>query len=99
MQNFLRSDTNVRQAIILLEKMLQVDPEKRCSAEEALEEQYLIPYHDPSDEPAAKEKFDWAFLDADLPADVWKTVMYSEVLGYHESGVDGDSCDALNPRQ
>ncbi|CAI7659626.1 unnamed protein product [Penicillium palitans] len=77
-------------AILLLEKMLQIDPEKRCSAEEALEEQYLAPYHDPSDEPVAKEKFDWGFLDADLPADVLKTVMYSEVLGYHESGVNSD---------
>ena len=80
----------MRQAIPLLEKMLQIDPDKRCSAEEALEEQYLAPYHDPSDEPVAKEKFDWGFLEADLPADVWKTVMYSEVLGYHESGVNSD---------
>ncbi|KAJ5264611.1 hypothetical protein N7505_007404 [Penicillium chrysogenum] len=71
-------------AIPLLEKMLQIDPEKRCSAE-AIEERYLAPYHDPSDEPVAKEKFDWGFFDADLPADMWKTVLYSEVLGYHES--------------
>ncbi|OQE70063.1 hypothetical protein PENNAL_c0125G02515 [Penicillium nalgiovense] len=71
-------------------EMLQIDPERRCSAEEALEEQYLAPYHDPSDEPVAKEKSDWGLLDADLPADVWKTVMYSEVLGYHGSGVNSD---------
>lgn len=80
----------MRQAILLLDEMLQIDPERRCSAEEALEEQYLAPYHDPSDEPVAKEKSDWGLLDADLPADVWKTVMYSEVLGYHGSGVNSD---------
>jgi p38 MAP kinase len=77
-------------AIPLLEKMLQIDPETRCSAEEALKEQYLAPYRDPSDEPVAEEEFDWGFLDADLPADVWKTVMYLEVLGYHESVVNSD---------
>ncbi|KAJ5283489.1 hypothetical protein N7505_001469 [Penicillium chrysogenum] len=74
MQNYIRSDTDVDQAIPLLEKMLQIDPEKRCSAEQAIEERYLAPYHDPSDEPVAKEKFDWGFFDADLPADMWKTV-------------------------
>lgn len=89
-QTSIRSGIDERQAIILLEKMLQIDPKKRCSAEEALEEQFLAPYHDPSDEPVAKEKFDWSFLDASLPADVWKTVMYSEVLDYHESGVNTD---------
>jgi p38 MAP kinase len=38
----------------------------------------------------AEVKFDWSFLDADLSADVWKTVMYSEVLDYHESAVNSD---------
>ena len=31
------------------------------------------------------EKFDWSLSEANLPADVWKTIMYAEVLGYHES--------------
>ncbi|CAL5866192.1 uncharacterized protein PFLUO_LOCUS399 [Penicillium psychrofluorescens] len=51
------------------------DPERRCSAEEALSMQYLAPYHDPTDEPTATETFDWSFLEADLPIDVWKTIM------------------------
>lgn len=68
--------------------MLQLDPEKRCTAAEAMTSQYLAPYHDPTDEPTATEACDWSFLEADLPADVWKTVMYAEVLGYHDkSGV------------
>ncbi|KAJ5675592.1 hypothetical protein N7462_008489 [Penicillium macrosclerotiorum] len=70
--------------IDLLDNMLQFDPEKRCSAAEALTSEYLAPYHDPSDEPSATQTFDWSFLEADLPADIWKTVMYAEVLGYHE---------------
>jgi p38 MAP kinase len=60
------------QAIDLLEKMLVFDPRKRITATEALAHPYLSPYHDPSDEPAAPEKFDWSFNDADLPIDTWK---------------------------
>ncbi|KAJ5102636.1 hypothetical protein N7532_003165 [Penicillium argentinense] len=79
-------------AVTLLEKMLQIDPEKRCSAEESLTAEYLAPYHDPTDEPEADEKFDWALVEADLPTDVWKTIMYSEVLAYHDgAGVSAPS--------
>ena len=55
--------------------MLQFDPQVRISATEALESPYLAPYHDPNDEPVAAEAFDWAFLEANLPADIWKTIM------------------------
>ena len=76
---------NTHLAVPLLDKMLQIDPEKRCSAEEALQAQYLAPYHDPEDEPTAAEKFNWNYCEADLPADVWKTLIYSEILSYHDS--------------
>jgi len=56
--------------------MLVFDPKKRISAEVGLEHEYLAPYHDPTDEPAAEEKFDWSFNDADLPVDTWKIMMY-----------------------
>ena len=62
-------------AIDLLERMLVFDPKKRITATEALAHEYLAPYHDPSDEPMAKEKFDWSFNDADLPVDTWKIMM------------------------
>jgi serine/threonine protein kinase len=52
--------------------MLAFDPRKRITAEEALAHPYLAPYHDPTDEPAAPEKFDWSFNEADLPVDTWK---------------------------
>ncbi|KAF7524481.1 hypothetical protein PCG10_005741 [Penicillium crustosum] len=67
----------------LIDRMLQFDPQVRISAAEALESPYLAPYHDPNDEPVAAETFDWAFLEANLPADIWKTIMYSEVLAFH----------------
>lgn len=68
-------------AIDLLEKMLVFDPRKRITATESLEHEYVSPYHDPTDEPEAADKFDWSFNDADLPVDTWKVMMYSEILG------------------
>lgn len=47
--------------------MLVFDPRKRVKAAQALAHEYLAPYHDPTDEPVAEEKFDWSFNDADLP--------------------------------
>ncbi|KAG0637066.1 mitogen-activated protein kinase HOG1 [Tuber brumale] len=76
-------------AIDLLEHMLVFDPKKRITAETALAHEYLAPYHDPTDEPVAGEKFDWSFNDADLPVDTWKIMMYSEILDYHN--VDGSA--------
>ncbi|GAB7348964.1 hypothetical protein MBLNU459_g7949t1 [Dothideomycetes sp. NU459] len=71
------------QAIELLERMLVFDPRTRVRAGDALADPYLSPYHDPTDEPVAEEKFDWSFNDADLPVDTWKIMMYSEILDYH----------------
>ncbi|KAG5293300.1 mitogen-activated protein kinase [Histoplasma capsulatum G186AR] len=70
-------------AIDLLERMLVFDPKKRITAGDSLAHEYLAPYHDPTDEPVADEKFDWSFNDADLPVDTWKIMMYSEILDYH----------------
>lgn len=62
-------------AIELLERMLVFDPRTRIKAGQALADPYLAPYHDPTDEPEAEEKFDWSFNDADLPVDTWKIMM------------------------
>ena len=62
-----RADIGI--ALSLLEKMLVFDPKKRITATEALTAEYVSPYHDPTDEPEAAEKFDWSFNDADLPLD------------------------------
>ncbi|KAF8529682.1 mitogen-activated protein kinase HOG1 [Hysterangium stoloniferum] len=73
-------------ALALLEKMLVFDPRKRITAVEALGDPYVAPYHDPSDEPAASQVFDWSFNDAELPVDTWKVMMYSEILDFHQVG-------------
>lgn len=78
-------DTVCVTAIDLLEKMLVFDPVKRINATESLGHNYVSPYHDPTDEPEAAEKFDWSFNDADLPVDTWKVMMYSEILGTSSS--------------
>lgn len=59
--------------------MLVFDPKKRVRAADALAHEYLSPYHDPTDEPTAQEKFDWSFNDADLPVDTWKIMMYGKL--------------------
>ena len=70
----------IQSAIDLLEKMLVFDPRLRVRAGDALAHEYLAPYHDPSDEPVADEKFDWSFNDADLPVDQWKVDLPSITL-------------------
>jgi p38 MAP kinase len=83
-------------ALDLLEKMLVFDPRKRIDATQSLGHAYVAPYHDPTDEPVAEEKFDWSFNDADLPVDTWKVMMYSEILDFHQVGdqVNGSASDS-----
>ena len=71
-------------AVDLLSKMLVFDPRERITAADALSHPYLAPYHDPTDEPVAEQKFDWSFNNADLPVENWKIMMYSEILDFHE---------------
>jgi len=86
-----------RLALDLLEKMLVFDPRKRITATESLGHEYVSPYHDPTDEPEAKEAFDWSFNDADLPVDTWKVMMYSEILDFHQVGEGEGSEHATVP--
>jgi p38 MAP kinase len=80
---------NDESALDLLEKMLVFDPRKRINATECLSHEYVAPYHDPTDEPVAAEKFDWSFNDADLPVDTWKVMMYAEILGAYRLSASG----------
>lgn len=58
-------------AIDLLEKMLELDADKRITAEQALAHQYLEKYSDPSDEPTSP-MYDQSFEDMELPTEKWK---------------------------
>mmetsp|Transcript_27218 Transcript_27218/g.69933 ORF Transcript_27218/g.69933 Transcript_27218/m.69933 type:complete len:366 (-) Transcript_27218:67-1164(-) len=69
------------QAIDLLKKMLQFDPRKRITVEEAIKHPYLASLHDPSAEPAAPGVFEFDFEDeemteADVRDKVWEEMCY-----------------------
>lgn len=68
-------------AIDLLEKMLELDADKRITAEGALAHKYLAQYADPSDEPVSAP-YDQSFEDMDLPVERWKELVYTEVIGF-----------------
>ena len=58
-------------AIDLLEKMLEIDPDKRITAEQTLAHPYLAQYADPSDEPNSAP-YDQTFEDQDRTVLEWK---------------------------
>lgn len=63
-------------AIDLLEKMLDIDPEKRITAADALSHPYVSAYSDSNDEPECEKQIDWSLLDSEMTTDQWKTKMY-----------------------
>ena len=67
--------------IDLLEKMLDLDAEKRISAAEALAHPYLSQWADPSDEPESLP-YDQTFEDYELPVEKWKEYIWNEVQSF-----------------
>ncbi|XP_042224493.1 mitogen-activated protein kinase 14-like isoform X2 [Homarus americanus] len=68
-------------AVDLLEKMLELDSERRVTAVQALAHPYLAQYADPSDEPDS-EPYDQSFEDMELPTEKWKELVYQEVTNF-----------------
>uniref|UniRef100_A0A6M2DNW6 mitogen-activated protein kinase n=1 Tax=Xenopsylla cheopis TaxID=163159 RepID=A0A6M2DNW6_XENCH len=68
-------------AVDLLEKMLEVDSDRRLTAEQALAHKYLTKYADPTDEPVSTP-YDQSFEDMDLPVEKWKEYVYEEVVNF-----------------
>ncbi|KAI8893078.1 kinase-like domain-containing protein, partial [Globomyces pollinis-pini] len=69
------------EAIDLIDKLLQFDPAKRITVEEALEHPYLDSYHDKDDEPNHTEAFDFSF-EATESIDQMKVMIAHEISQY-----------------
>jgi len=68
-------------AIDLLESMLELDADKRITAEQTLAHPYLAQYADPSDEPDSPP-YDQTFEDFDVSVQEWKEYMWKEISGF-----------------
>merc|ERR1712156_1400006 len=68
-------------AIDLLQKMLEIDADKRISADQALAHPYLQVYSDPQDEPVSLP-YDQTFEDFELPVEKWKENVWEELQNF-----------------
>lgn len=75
------------EAVDLLEKMLELDADKRPTATEALAHPYLAQYADPTDEPTA-DAYDETFEDKDYSVAEWKRLVYEEVQTFRPPPIE-----------
>ena len=73
-------DTNPL-AIDLLEKILDIDSDKRITAEQALAHQYFSEDSDPQDEPNSIP-YHRTFEDLDFTVEQWKKYVWGEVQNF-----------------
>ena len=77
-----------RTAIDLIDKLLQLDPEKRLTSEQALEHPYLERFHDPDDEPSGQPFEDDTFESENISVEKWKELILDEIRTFIPPKVD-----------
>ncbi len=82
-------------ALELLGNMLQLDPNKRLSSEEALAHKYFSQYHDPKDEPVCNPPFDFDFEKELVTQDDLCKAIVGEIMDYHKSRMPIPSQDKV----
>lgn len=69
-------------AIDLLKRMLQFDPRRRCTVEQALAHPYLASLHDPQDEPICPRPYLFDIESGSTPETV-KDMVFREMMDFH----------------
>ena len=69
-------------AFDLIDQMLQFDPSKRCTVEQALAHPYLSTLHHEDDEPSCEAPFKFDFKQTDLTKTRLQELMYDVALSF-----------------
>ncbi|KAL6777617.1 MAPK3 [Auxenochlorella protothecoides x Auxenochlorella symbiontica] len=73
-----------KQALDLMERMLQFDPRRRISVDDALRHPWLAALHDEAAEPVARGAFKFDFEDQELDEPTLRSMVLDEVARYRQ---------------
>ena len=67
--------------------MLEFDPAKRITVEQALAHPYVANYHDPNDEPVHAVPFDFSFENKEYSKEEMRELIMAEIARYHRGSI------------